>query len=138
MAAAGLPGGVVVKRKPCAIHEAWRPEHLGLMLAEYERRLRDGVSFHLEGLGQLLQYNEVILSSEAWLQHTPQLVEAFFFPDTHACARPHSICQTYAREAHEKFIAHYPALRGTVPLLRLSVNRSSTAAPAFVRADDGT
>ena len=121
---------------PCGSHAAWRPEHLGLMLGDYERRLRGGVTFRLNNgpngqLGPELLYNELIVDSDHWIEQLPHSVEGFWYPDSPECAQPASACQRAVREAHEGFEAAYPSLRGEVPLMRL---RTDGSQPAFVSA----
>ena len=45
---------------------AWRPEDLATLLLQHK------LSAHA--------YNEMVISAEAWVQHIPWTIEAFFYP----------------------------------------------------------
>ena len=99
--------------------DAYRPEALRQMLADYVRRPGGG-----------RDYNEVIVSQERWGSQLSTSFDAFFFPDTPNCRR-RAACEAYTRRAHADFRRQFPT--STVPLLTL--NPSSWEAP-FAVADD--
>ena len=97
----------------CSGHvSAWRPSDVAFVMDAHEKH---GPKYKFEP-GFHTGYNEVVIESEAWEAHLPQVVQAFFFVDGGSD-------EPSIREMHARFLQEYGLTGRDCPLLRLDRGR---------------
>jgi len=96
----------------CGSGLSWAPEDVGPFLHRVNGfQKRQGRSF----------YNEFLIDPRHWIEHLPDIIEAYFIMDDVSEGELHGL--SYARQAHHAFRQAYHLTSADVPLLMLHPGR---------------